>query len=426
MSVDRIDTFLAGLRRAHLLSTEQIDAIVRDLVPCYQDVGDLGTYLVEIDWITAYQLHLLLNERWSELTCGVYQILDRLGEGGISEVFKAWDSLRGRVVALKILHPHLTGNRDVVRQFQREMTAITGLSHPNILRTYEAHDQGPAQYFAMEFIEGMDLDRYVLQVGPLAVEQACDYVRQVAQGLQYAHQVGLIHRDIKPANLLLVNPPLVGPSGQPVHHGQEAVVKIIDWGLARCSGDPADSTQPAGASDLESEKISLIGTADYISPEQAQDATLVDIRTDIYSLGCVMHYLLTGYPPFRGATLMQKLVQHQKAEPPSLKTARPDVPDELDLLVRKMLAKAPEERPQIPLLVIGQLRRFCTVPGVGRGFGGPGSALGLPALGSRSAAGAGRAGQAPPTGLNLPRPQTHSSLTRPGTQPNLPRPGGRP
>ncbi|MFO0927881.1 MAG: serine/threonine-protein kinase [Gemmataceae bacterium] len=417
MPVESIDTLLAILRRTQLFSDEQVEEMVRELVPCYQDPQALGEYLVEIDWLTPYQLHLILSERWKELTYGVYQILDRLGEGGLSEVFKAWDTEKGRVVALKVLRPDLAENGDLVRQFQREALAITRLSHPNIIRTFDVHDEGALQYFAMEYIEGMDLDRYVGQVGPLAVEQACDYGRQVAQGLQYAHQVGLIHRDIKPANLFLLNPPVTGPTGQPLHRGHEPVVKIIDWGLARCTIDTGETQmlQATVSEDgLANERASLIGTADYIAPEQAQDATLVDIRADIYSLGCVLYYLLTGYPPFRGSTLMQKLVQHQKAEPPSVRGGRPDVPEDLDQFIRRMMGKSPGERPQIPLLVVAQLRKFCVPALAGRcGASAPASAASLPRP------------VAPPTGLNLPRPQTHAILGRPSTQPNLPRPGGR-
>src|SRR5262249_42891853 len=181
------------------------------------------------------------------------------------------------------------------------------LSHPNIIKTFDAHQVGALHYFAMEFVEGLDLDRYVRQSGPLAIDQACNYIRQVAQGLQHAHQLGLVHRDIKPANLFLINPPAPGP---PARRGSASAVKILDWGLARLRPTAGESLDTAGM-DMDAEKGMLIGTADYIAPEQALDPCLVDIRADVYSLGCTLYFLLTSQPPFPGTSLMQKLMQHQ-------------------------------------------------------------------------------------------------------------------
>jgi eukaryotic-like serine/threonine-protein kinase len=415
MSINSIDTLLAVLRRTMLLAPEQADEVARELVPHFADPKALGEYLVEIDWLTAFQLQLLLAGDWDELTVGPYQVLDRLGEGGVSEVFKAWDTLRGRTVALKVLRQHLAVNSDVVRQFRRELGAITRLAHPNIIKTFDAHQEGRTHYFAMEFVEGMDLGRYVAEVGPLPVEQACDYARQAAQGLQHAHQSGLVHRDIKPANLFLLHPPLPAPPGSPSRRGPDPVVKILDWGLARCLGAGGEQAPPAEAFlwGLEAEKGSLVGTADYIAPEQASDPTLVDIRADLYSLGCTLYFLLTGHPPFHGSSLMQKLLQHRESPPPSLKPERPDVPDELDALVLRMLAKAPEDRPQIPLLVVTPLRRFCTAPAASARPGALASSGNLLRPG----------GTPPGTAINLPRPATHATLARPSTQGHLSRPG---
>jgi serine/threonine-protein kinase len=365
MSIDSVDTLLAVLRRTQILTPEQADEVAQELGPVYSDPVQLGEYLVEIDWLTAYQFQLLLAGQWDQLTVGPYQILDRLGEGGVSEVFKAWDTLRGRVVALKVLRQHLASQSSMIRQFQRELQAVTRLSHPNIIKTYDAHQVGNLHYFAMEFVEGMDLAKFVHQVGPLPVDQAAEYARQVAQGLQHAHQLRLVHRDIKPANLFLLYPPLPAPAGAPPRRGPDPLVKIIDWGLARCLKEDAEAKAageeaPAdGRPDLDAEKGHLIGTADYIAPEQARDPTLVDTRADIYSLGCTLYLLLTGQPPFPGTSLMQKLLQHQEADPPAVRVLRPDVPPELEQIVHKMLAKRPEDRFQIPLLVVSPLRKFC-------------------------------------------------------------------
>lgn len=435
MCLDSNETLLNVLGRTGLFSPEQVEEVFRELTPYYRSPESLGRYLVEIEWLTAYQFELLQTGQWRELTLGDYQILDRLGEGGVSEVFKAWDTIEGRFVALKVLKQDVDDQDEVVRQFYREVHALSRLNHTNIIKLYAAY-QDEREYFAMEFVEGMDLDRLIAQVGPLPVDQACDYVRQAAQGLQAAHQVGLVHRDIKPANLFVIHPPIPSCNGHLGRRGPDPVVKIIDWGLARFE----PQSDPGNANDaitpLDADRSSLIGTADYIAPEQASDPTLVDIRADIYSLGCTLFYLLTGQPPFQGTTLMQKLMQHQTAEPPSLKQFRLDIPDELDALVLRMLAKNPQDRPQIPLLVLTPLRKFCLPQPGSSGTIRPISASSSVALRPPIP---GRVGPAPATSLELPRrggqgveqtarPSTMTNILRPGQAPstvtNLPRPDG--
>jgi serine/threonine-protein kinase len=408
MTIDSVDTLLTVLRRVQLFAPEQVDEVARELGPHFEDPLALAEYLAEADWLTPYQVKALFTGHWDELVIGPYQVLDRLGEGGVSEVFKAWDTARGRVVALKVLRQHLQSKTDAIRQFRRELQAVTRLSHPNVIKTYDAEQVGALHYFAMEFVEGMDLDRFVQRTGPLAVDQACDYIRQVAQGLQHAHQLGLVHRDVKPANLFLLHPPLpAGPNG-PGRRGPDPLVKIIDWGLARLLPGPGDP--PDSAHDTEAEKGMLIGTADYIAPEQARDASIVDTRADIYSLGCTFYYLLTGRPPFPGASLMQKLLQHQQAEPEPIHRLRPDLPEEVAGVLERMLAKKPEDRFQIPLLVVAPLRRFCTaVSGNGSGLRAavkgttrPGSSHSLPAP-----VGVGTNGTRPPSSsFTMPRSGT--------------------
>jgi serine/threonine protein kinase len=322
------------------------------------------------------------------------------------------------VVALKVLRQHLAEVGDALNQFQRELQAVTRLSHANIVKTYDADQVGDLHYFAMEFVEGMDLHKFVQQVGPLPVEQACDYARQVAQGLQHAHQVGLVHRDVKPANLFLLHPPLPlqqpAAPGSSVRRGPDSVVKIIDWGLARCLRDPAAgdgaAAGPAAEAFREVGKGKLVGTADFIAPEQARDASLVDTRADIYSLGCTLYYLLTGQVPFPGGSLLTKLLQHQEVEAPSVRLLRPEVPEELDGILQKMLAKCPEDRYQIPLLVVAPLRHFC--PGASAVSGSvirPASGINLPGT---------RPGSSPALS-----PSSSSSLARPGSSSSLARPG---
>jgi eukaryotic-like serine/threonine-protein kinase len=407
MPIESVDIFLSVLRRVQLLTAEQAAEVQRELGSVYTDPFELGAYLVEVDWITAYQLKLIFEERWDDLNIGPYQILDLLGEGGVSEVFKAWDTLRGRIVALKVLRHHLADKSDMLRQFQRELQAVTRLSHPNIIKTFDAHQVGCLHYFAMEYVEGMDLARFVGEVGALSLEMTADFGRQVAQGLQHAHQLGLVHRDIKPANLFLLNPPLPATANT---RRPDPVMKIIDWGLARCLRDPATAVANVpSAAEMDEERGSLIGTADFIAPEQAQDPTLVDIRADIYSLGCTLYYLLTAQPPFPGSSLYEKLLQHREQAPPSLRTLRPDVPEEFDGILQKMMAKAPEDRFQIPLLLVTPLRRFC-----------PGAMTGTASL-IRPAGGSGPTSR-PISSPNI-APPSSAAISRPGSMTNIPRPG---
>jgi serine/threonine protein kinase len=385
MPIKSVETLLAILQRMQVLTPQEAQEVARELGPHFTDPVDLAHYLAENSWLTDYQVRLLFTERWEELAIGPYVVLDRLGEGGASEVLKAWDTVRGRPVALKVLRRHLSDHNTALREFQRELQTVARLSHPNIIKIYEADQLGALHYFTMEYVEGLDLDRHVRQSGPLPINQACDCIRQAAQGLQHAHQLGLVHRDIKPANLFLINPPTPPGPGPIRRGGADPVVKVLDWGLARLRPDAGASASP-NALNADAEKGMLIGTADYIAPEQARDPCLVDIRADIYSLGCTLYFLLTGQPPFRGNSLMQKLLQHQEADRPQVRELRPDVPDDLAAMVQRMMAKRPEDRYPIPLLVVAPLRRYVNGSGLVRllsetnGAARPGSSPRLPPM----------------------------------------------
>jgi serine/threonine-protein kinase len=363
MSIDSVPTLVDTLRYERLLAPDQLAQLTDEVLAGYDSPRALAKFLVQLGWLTVYQINHLFEGHAQDLVIGPYCIVDRLGEGGVSEVYKAWDVCRNRHVALKVLRQDLRSAPDALRQFERELQAVTRLSHPNIIRTFDASRVGNTHYFAMEFIEGTDLGKVVQLSGPLGIGEACDYIRQVASGLQHAHQLGLVHRDIKPANLFLVHPPGYDkPSNGTWKRPADPVIKILDWGLARLRGvtEHGEASDPSSAG---REEGMLIGTADYIAPEQSRDPRLVDIRADIYSLGCTFYYLLTGQPPFPGTSLMQKILQHQQEEPVPAQTLRPDIPDELANILQKMLAKQPESRYQIPLAVSVPLRRFCQAGG---------------------------------------------------------------
>ncbi len=357
MSIETVADLLDTLRRIQLLAPEQVDEVQRELGPHYDDPLQLAGYLAEMNWLTPYQVKLLFSDCAEELIVGSYQILDPLREDGSSEVFKAWDTQHGRIVSLKVLHPQMGGRPGDLGPLQHELQALTRLSHAHIIRTYDIGRSGERAYIATEFVEGVDLDRFVQQVGRLAVEQACNYVRQAAKGLQHAHQLGLMHRDIKPANLLLVHPPLSPTAGVRSGGGRapEPTVKIINWGLARLQ--PWFAAEPGCAGAAEPDTPA--GTAGFIAPEQLRDEGVVDIRADIYSLGCTLYYLLTGKPPAPANSPALRRVQLGEGGSEPLRRLRPDVSEELACVLQRMMAVAPEDRFQIPLLAATALRHFC-------------------------------------------------------------------
>jgi serine/threonine protein kinase len=254
-----------------------------------------------------------------------------------------------RIVALKVIRQDRQ-DTEAVRRFQREARAAAKLSHPNIVIVHDFDQVGDNCFIAMEYVEGVDLYHLVKEQGPLAPPLACDYIRQVALGLQHAHERGLVHRDIKPANLLVAGIQ-VGSSKEEPSDSPSGVVKILDMGMALLHGVDKDSVH--GAADG-----GLMGTPDYMAPEQALDFRQVDIRADLYSLGCTFYYLLTGRPPFDEYPLMRKMMMHQQGKVRPVWELRSSVPPEIDAVVQRLLAKKPEERYQTPAALVDALSAF--------------------------------------------------------------------
>jgi serine/threonine protein kinase/WD40 repeat protein len=337
---------LEVLRRTELLSPPRWEELSRlDPKTRFANARDLARELMRRDWLTPYQVNQLLQGRGDDLVLGSYVLLERLGEGGAGQVFKARHRKMDRVVALKVIRKELLVNPEMVGRFYREMHLLGGLSHANIVHALDSGPVGSVHLLAMEYVEGTDLLKLVRDKGPLSVPLACEYARQVALGLQYVHEKGLVHRDIKPNNLLLSKP---GPQGAGL--GQ---VKILDLGLARLQqrpdGDMTSLITPTGG---------MMGTPDFLAPEQALDFHQADIRADIYSLGCTLYYLLTGQPPFPGGTLAQKVARHMQTELPPITELRRDVPSALVEVLRRMTAKQPAERYQTPVEVALALGPF--------------------------------------------------------------------
>ncbi len=364
MPIDTVAAFIDVLREMRLLEPDQIDELNRVLRSRFSDVRTLAKYLVQRGWLSVFQVNQILVGRAPELVCGPYVIRDRLGEGGVSQVFKAWHTGKNCIVALKVIREELVSNSEAFARFQREMHAVACLSHPNIVSSIDSDLVGQTNYFAMEYVEGTDLGKLVQLSGPLKIPIACDYIRQAALGLQHAHEHGLVHRDIKPPNLFLTGAtlPPAGERPAPNRSGQvpavsgKGIIKILDMGLARLR----EAAVPSGENIVAlTQEGTMMGTPDYLAPEQARNAKTADIRSDIYSLGCTFYYLLTGNPPFPGNSVMQKLFQHQKEEPKPIETLRPHVPPGLSPILKKMMAKQPADRYQTPGEIAQALEPFC-------------------------------------------------------------------
>lgn len=269
-----------------------------------------------------------------------YRIVEKLGQGGMGTVYKAIHERLDRIVAIKVLTPDRLRDPQGVSRFQREMKAVGKLQHPNIVNAHDAGEADGTHFLVMEYVDGVDLGVIVSRLGPLPVSDACELVRQAALGLQHVHQHGLVHRDIKPSNLMLTS------AGQ---------VKILDLGLALLH----DPQQPAGAELTGTSQ--LMGTADYVSPEQAEYTHGVDIRADLYSLGCTLYKLLTGNAPFSGKeydTPLKKIMAHVQQKPPDVTTRRPGLPAGLVAILYKLLAKDPVGRYATPGEVAAALAPF--------------------------------------------------------------------
>jgi WD40 repeat protein len=284
-----------------------------------------------------------------------YQIVEEIARGGMGIVYKAQQRSLQRVVALKVINEGRLGPEEAVKRFQREALAAARLSHPNIVMVYDAGKVGELHYIAMEYLEGIDLESLVEESGRLAVWQACDYVRQAAWGLQHAFERGMVHRDIKPANLIAI-PVEAQPAGKgaaPPAGASGHLIKVLDMGLARFT----EINQPAEWGTMTMAG-SLVGTPNFMAPEQALDSHRADVRSDLYSLGCTFYYLLLGKPPYLGRSVMETLDMHRWLSPRLVNRLRPDVPVAVADIIRKLMAKRPEERFQTPAELAGALEDF--------------------------------------------------------------------
>jgi serine/threonine protein kinase len=319
-----IDEFLDLVAQSELVDAKSL-ATYRGS-PEFDKPAQLAQALARDGLLTRFQAEQILLGTFRRFLIGRYKILDQLGSGGMAKVYLAEHRTMGHRVAIKVLPLNKAQDQACLERFYREARAIARLDHPNIVRAFDIDQEDHVHFLVMEYVDGTSLMEMVMRHGPLHPQHAAGYLRQAANGLQHAFEHGLVHRDIKPANLLV---------------DRSGVVKILDLGLARFFADEKD--------DL-SQKFNeqVLGTADYLAPEQIEDSHNVGIRADIYSLGATFYFCLTGQPPFTEGTYTQKLLWHQTRKPKAISEFRRDVPVELIAVIDKMMAKAPADRFQTP------------------------------------------------------------------------------
>lgn len=334
------ERFLEVVERSRLANPSALAQSITEIraenkgeLPAAKTVAE---HLRQAGLLTAWQLEKLLVGKYKGFFLGSYKLLGHIGTGGMSNVYLAEHTRMHDRRAIKVLPRRRVNDATYLARFQLEAKAIASLNHPNIVRAFDIDNDGDLHYIVMEYVDGDDLQAIVRREGPMEVTRAVGYMRQAADGLQHAHDTGLIHRDVKPANLLV---------------DSRQRVKILDLGLALFTQQDDESLTVAN-------NENVLGTADYLAPEQALNSHTVDHRADMYGLGCTLYFLLTGHPPFNDGTLAQRIAKHQKEMPTSIRKERPSVPGELEGICVKMMQKDPRFRYQSMRALIEALDRW--------------------------------------------------------------------
>ena len=318
---------LYDLKRSELIEDDVLKSFLKTCAAKHggsvpEDPEVLAAEMIEAGLLTEWQSKKLVAGKYRGFRLGKYKLLGEVGKGGMSAVYLAEHTLMRRRVAIKVLPKSRVKDSSYLERFRLEARAVAKLDDPHIVRAFDIDNEGDTHYIVMEYVDGQDLHRLVSDNGPLDPDTAADYIAQAATGLAHAHEKNLVHRDIKPANLLV---------------DKMQTVKLLDLGLAKLAEE--DQTSLTLANDEN-----VLGTADYLAPEQALNSHTADSRSDIYSLGCTLYFLLTGRPPFPEGTISERLLKHQVEEPDSLLKLRPDLPMSLIDICSKMMNKRPELR----------------------------------------------------------------------------------
>ncbi|MEM0924615.1 MAG: serine/threonine-protein kinase [Planctomycetota bacterium] len=342
MSEPTPEKFLELVNKSKLVDPTKAERLVEKVREHFDgklppDAKTLAKIFQKRGLLTDWHNEKLLTGKYKGFFLGKYKLLGHIGTGGMSSVYLAEHTKLHDRRAIKVLPKKRVADSSYLARFQLEAKAIASLNHPNIVLAYDIDNEGDVHYIVMEYVDGLDLQALVKRDGPLDPSTAADVVAQAARGLQHAHENGVIHRDVKPANLLL---------------DSKHVIRLLDMGLALMGADEDDESLTVANNE------NVLGTADYLAPEQALNSHSVDHRADIYGLGCTMYFLLTGQPPFNQGTLAQRIAMHQKEMPKPIRDLRGDVPGELEGICVKMIQKEPEYRYQSAADVAEILERF--------------------------------------------------------------------
>ena len=305
------------------------------------DPREFADQMVHDGILTYFQSEQFLLGKWRGFTIGKFKLLERVGVGGMGQVFLCEHMFMRRRVAVKVLPPAKADQPAALGRFYREARAAGSLEHPNIVRTQDIDQDGNLHFIVMDYVDGPDLLAVVKKFGAMDITRAVSYIRQTAVALDYAARNHLIHRDIKPGNVLI---------------DRKGVARLLDMGLARFLNDHGDQLT------LKYDDKIVLGTADYVAPEQVANSHAVDIRADIYALGATFYFLLAGHPPFPTGTVSQKLLWHRTKDPTPIRQIRPEVPEALATIVGRMMSKDPKARFQTPAQVAAELDQFLTGP----------------------------------------------------------------
>lgn len=353
-----VEQFVRALTENGVLSNDEVAPLAKSL-PADSGPHLLASELVRQNKLTKFQAAAAFQGKSAALVMGNYVILDRIGAGGMGQVFQARHRRMKRVVALKLLPPSLTRSKETLSRFQREVEAAAQLEHPNIVAAYDADEANGVHFLVMQFVDGPNLQELVDRQGALSIEAAVSCIIQAAKGLEYAHRKGIVHRDIKPANLL---------------RDADGAVRVLDMGLARFGEATISPKQPPPGDSGRIDRLlagdtrpsdsgltqcgQIMGTVDYIAPEQSLDTRAADHRADIYSLGCTLYFLLVGKPMYTHDNVAKRLLAHREGPTPSLRAPRKDVPQRLEAIFRKMVAKQKEERYPSMAAVVSALQSY--------------------------------------------------------------------
>src|SRR5437660_5631208 len=320
-----VDAFLKNVLRSGVLDRAELQDALRNVpLENRQATEAVADHLVDSGKLSRFQVSKLLKGMTVGLVLGPFHVLAPIGKGGMGTVYLARDSRSDLLLALKVLPPKRAREEErLLSRFRREMEMCQRVAHPHLAWAYEVGVCQGVYYIAMEYIPGQSLYRLVNEQGPLQVARAARLFAEVASALEHAHNQGLIHRDLKPSNIIIT----------PHDHA-----KVLDLGLALVQGEAPGRLEVVGGRGY------VVGTLDYIAPEQAENPTAVDPRSDIYSLGCTLYFALTGQPPFPGGTPLEKIQRHRFEDPTPVPQLNPAIPPGFIGLLRKLMAKNPEQR----------------------------------------------------------------------------------